>query len=248
MMLTVEPPEYYPIIEKLFVRGIKDALDVFGIEINSITVGVKEAKGEIRVAFLVEVYEPKGFLQGELKSTIGSILEKLSMEATKTFGSFYNVRFVLAGFRVRVLKRRHSKRESRLVINCPDDMRSILNRIGKGLMIYLKEHRIDFSTLVLSIPHDGRPHLTVTVLLSKEMSPLHKEDLERELAEKVKGYTRTLGAGYLSSTVKVLNPADEKIGIVLERKSRIEKEAEEIAKDEAVREVMEILGKSLPGS
>lgn len=247
-ILTVEPPEYYPVIEKLFADGIRDALETLGVELVAMKVGVKQEGKEIMLAFLFEVRKAETFLPGELDSIISGVLERLVENANRTFGKLYNVSFRIAGFKT-VEKTSHTEQErkrGKLVVNCPEDMRRLLERLGKGLMIYLKDRKMEFTTLVLAMPPDGRPHLTVTVLLSEEKPDYEKEKLAEELKYKTTSYLRTLNADYISVKVRVIDPGDKKVGMIMSRMKEIEKEARALAEMEEIRSLMKVLGKNVP--
>jgi hypothetical protein len=248
--LSVEPPDYYLLIEKLFAGGIKDALETLGVELTSIKTRVKPEGKDITLAFVFEIRRPVTFLRGDLDTIISSVLERLTEDANKKFGRFYNVKFHIAGFKITEApsKLKRGRDEPNLVINCPDDLRRTLERLGKGLMIYLKDRRIAFSTLVLTMPPDGRPKLTVTLLLPLEWPAYEKEILSEELEYKATSYLRTLSADYIFVEAKVIDPSDKTVGIVMDRLDEIEKEAQKLAEREEIRDLMNVLGKNAPES
>ncbi|ASJ09327.1 hypothetical protein A3L11_08835 [Thermococcus siculi] len=248
--LSVEPPEYYPVIEKLFAGGIKNALETLGVELVSIKAGVVAEEREIKLAFVFEMHRPETFLPGELDSIISSVLERLAEDANRKFGRLYNVRFHIVGFRTVEASSQMGTRgeEANLVINCPDDLRRTLERMGKGLMIYLKDRKVEFSTLVLTMPQDGRPKLTVTLLLPEERPTYEKERLAEELEYKAASYLRTLNADYISVKARVIDPGDKTVGMIMSRLDEIEKEAKDIAERDDIRDIMSALGKNAPES
>jgi len=241
--LTVEPPEYYPVVEKFFVDGVREALETLGVELLSVKAGVKQVGKEIRLAFIFEVGEEAGFIPVDLNAVISEVLDKLTANANAKFGKFQNVRFRVMGFRMVEGETRRREESGRLVIDCPDDLRRTLERLGKGLMIYLQERELPFTSLTLTVPHDGKPRLVVALLLERETSPYEKASLERTLEEKTLSYLRALNADYLSVEVRVLDPGDEKVAKIVRERERIEKQAEEVVKDEDIRELMKALGK-----
>ncbi|WP_148882053.1 hypothetical protein [Thermococcus aciditolerans] len=247
-VLTVEPPEYYPVVEKLFAGNIRDALETLGVELVGMKVGVKPVGRVIKLAFLFEIRRPETFLPGELDSIISGLLEKLAEDATRTFGRLYDARFQVAGFRTIEAARKPRKEEVSLVVSCPDDIRRTIERLGKGLVIYLKDKRVEFSTITLTMPVDGRPKLTITLLVPEKKSPHDKAALAKELERKSTSYLRTLNAGYISVEAKVLDPGDKKIGVIMKKLDEIEKEAEELSRMDDIRELMSVLGKGTPES
>ncbi len=247
-VLTVDPPEYYPVIEKLFAGGIKDALETLGVELVSIKAGARPEGREIKLAFIFEVRKPETFLPGELDSIISGVLDRLTENANRTFGKLYNVQFKVVGFKTAETTSHPRQRgeETSLVVNCPEDLRRTLERLGKGLMIYLKDKGVEFTTIALTMPPDGRPKLTVTVLLPKERPAYERENLAKELKYKATSYLRTLNADYISVEVKVIDPGDKTVGIIMSRMDEIEKEAKELAGMEEIRDLMDVLGKETP--
>ncbi len=241
--ITVEPPEYYPIVEKFFVDGIKEALETLGAELLSVKAGAKPAGSEIRLAFIFEVSREAGFIPLDLDPIVSEVLQKLADDANRKFGKFQNVRFKVVGFRIVERKVEDKKKEARLVIDCPEDLRRTLERLGKGLMIYLRDRDVSFTSLALKVPSDGKPKLSIVLLLEKETAPYEKASLKRAIEEKASSYLRTLNADYLSVETRVLDPGDEKVARVVKEMEKVEKQAEEIVKDDDIRELMAALGK-----
>lgn len=244
--LTVEPPEYYPVVDKFFANGLVEALEALGVEVTDIKAGVKAIENQIRIGFIIEVVKPEAFSISELEAIISTVLEKLSEEATKSMGRFYNATFEVAGFKVIKSKKSPGNNEIRVIVNSPDDLRRNLERLGKGLAIYLKDRGIDFSTLVINVPKDGRPRAITTVLLRRPMHPLEKERISESILEKTRSYLRTLNLEYLGTEVKVLDPTDKKVSLMLKEKNRAEKIASDITQDETVKEILEVFGREPP--
>jgi|GEM_PF-2823065 len=244
--LTVEPPEYYPVVDKFFANGLVEALEALGVETTDIKAGVKAVKNQIRIGFIIEVVKPEAFSINELEVIISTILEKLSEEATKSMGRFYNATFEVAGFKVIKSSRSPENTEIRVIVNAPEDLRRNLERLGKGLAIYLKDRGIDFSTLVINVPKDGRPRAITTVLLRRPMHPLEKEHISESILEKTRSYLRTLNLEYLGTDVKVLDPTDKKVSLILKEKNHAEKLASDITKDETVKEILKVFGRKIP--
>jgi len=241
--VTVKPPEYYPVVDKVFIDGLIEALEALGVGVTDIKAGVVPTEDAIRVGFLIGIKRPDTFSGADVNSIISALLEKLAAEARETLGAFYNTRFDVVGFKIIEKGPQEGKKNARLVIDCPDDMKRTLQRLGKGLMIHLKEKGVDFSTLVISVPKDGRPKVTVVVLLTRSLHLLEKEHLAESLTDKGRSYLRTLSADYMSLEVQVLDPGDKTVAMVLRGRKDAEKEAEQLLEDRAIREIMEALGK-----
>ena len=244
--LTVEPPEYYPVVDKFFADGLVEALEALGIEVTDIKAGVKQVNNRLRIGFIIELTRPETFSLEEIETIVSTILDKLAGDATSKVGSFYGAAFEVAGFRVVESKRGRRERKSRVVINAPDDAKPSLERLGKGLAIYLKDRGIDFSALVINVPKDGRPKGVITLLLRKAAHPLEKERIGENIAEKARSYLRTLNMEYLSIDVRILDPDDKKVSTMLKEHEKTEKIADKIREDDGVREVLGAFGKRFP--
>ncbi len=245
----MEPPDYYPLVDKFFADGLVEALEALGIDVTDIKAGVKSTKTQIRIGFLIELVRPDAFSVAELETIISALLEKLAEEATRRVGKFYNASFEVVGFKI--VESKHSKRKGdvKLVVNAPEDVRMNLERVGKGLMIYLRDRGVEFSTLVINVPQDGRPRALVTLHLKKPTHPLEKERLASSITEKTRSYFRTLSLEYFDVEVNVSDPNDTK-ALFAGRENKNSKNIVEgtgDARDEkSVREILETFGRGFP--
>ncbi|MCD6372570.1 MAG: hypothetical protein J7L37_03360 [Thermococcus sp.] len=244
--LIVEPPEYYPVVEKFFADGLVEALEALGVDIVSMKAGVNEVKDRIVVGFIIELTKPEAFPTLELETIISAVLEKLAGDATKRLGKLYNATFEVAGFKLVESHRVQKNRETKLIVNAPDDMRRNLERLGKGLAIYLKDRNVDFSALTINVPKDGRPKAIVALLLQNPTHPLEKERISRSITPKVRSYLGTLNMEYLRVEVKVLDPDDKKDSLVFGDWKNTREVAEGDKKDETVKEVLGAFGEKFP--
>ena len=248
-ILNVEPPEYYPVIEKLFSTKLVGALQEMGIEILRINSTVNPSNRTLKLSFVIEIAKKKSFLlQMDLNLIIENLLERLSENANRTFGSFYGVKFLVESYKVVETDVMRERKKMKLVISSPPDIEKHINRVGKGLIIYLKEAGPRVSTLVLTIPADGRPRLTVTVVTSEELISEYKDTLSEEIRQKVVSYLRTLNLDYLSVNVKILDPSEETVRNILSKIEIFEREAQKLVESPEIQELMALLGKETPGS
>ncbi|NJE76093.1 hypothetical protein [Thermococcus sp. ES12] len=248
-LLTVNPPEYYPIIDKLFAGRIKEAVEAFGASLEELTVFVQPEDRVLNLIFFLKVRGLQRFLSMEVDPFVYGLLEKLASDATETFGKVYGVRFSISGFKV-VDEHPHEQPESaaRLVVNGPDDMRDVLERLGKGLMITLREWNVRFSALAVTVPIEEPHILTIVLKMEHVIPPEEKVELEKKLRHKTRTYLKTLTKRVIPVEIKILDPEDKTLASILRRKIEIEKEAEELAESDEVRELMNLLGKETPGS
>ncbi|MDI3474554.1 MAG: hypothetical protein PWQ79_430 [Thermococcaceae archaeon] len=244
--IVVEPPEYYPIVDKFFATPLVEGLQVLGVDVIGIKAGVQTRANKILLGFIIETGSSPAIGALDVDSIVSSLLEKLAKEATYTWKKLQDVSFEVVGFKVYTSRRRGREEKTSLVVNSPEDLRRGLERLGKGLMIYLKERRAIFSTIVIKAPMDGRPVINVTLLLREVMNPLEKQRLQRELSHKVESFLRTLSLDYLRFQVSVLDPEDEKISLLLREKEKAEKMVDNIAEKKELKELMRILGKKTP--
>ncbi|NJE04619.1 hypothetical protein E3E36_00330 [Thermococcus sp. M36] len=214
-LLTVEPPEYYPVVDKFFATGIKDALDILGIELTGIDAVVGHEGRTLKIDFVFKVGSPETFIPLNLDSVVSALLDKFAADATNKFGRLYDLEFRVAGFRIVHSGPGERKGTGGLIVNCPEDSRRALERLGRGLLIYLKENRIDFSSVVLSMPSDGRPTLTVVLILRKKTPQVVKESLAENLGYKARSYLRTLGMDYISVNAAVMDFFDDDVAAVI---------------------------------
>lgn len=247
--LTVEPPEYYPLVDKFFADGLVEALEALGIDVTDIKAGVKSTNTRIRIGFLIELVRPDAFSVAELETIISALLEKLADEATRSVGKFYNASFEVVGFKI--VESRHSKRKGdvKLVVNAPEDVRRNLERVGKGLMIYLKDRGVEFSSLVINVPQDGRPRALISLLLKRPTHPLEKERLASSITEKTHSYLRTLSLEYFDVEVNVSDPNDTKaffVGKENENAKNIAEGAGDARDEKSIREILEAFGQGFP--
>ncbi|WP_457742656.1 hypothetical protein [Thermococcus sp.] len=242
LLLTVEPPEYYPIIDKLFADKLMEGLETFGVNLEEMWVRVIPGDRELFLEFFLKVSKDSGLSVLDLKSFTEGILEKLCEEATSTFGKLYNVKFILKSIEIeeKHARRRHSQEYS-LIVDAPQELRDKLERVGKGLAIKLKEWGIEFSGLVLAL---DRRNIDVVIKIDGKMSDYDKSALGEAVEEKTRAFLKTVLGKEPPVKAKILDAEDRALATILRKMKEMEKEAEELAKMEEVRTLMEALGKT----
>ena len=248
-MLSVNPPEYYPIIEKLFAARIKDALDAFGVSLEELRVFVQPEERNLNLIFLLKVRGLRRFFSSETNPFVYGLLEKLASDATATFGKLYGIRFTIAGFKVSEEEEREEHEGvPRLIVNAPVDMEKSMERLGKGLMITLKEWNVEFSSIALTVTEERIPRVRVVLRLEKILPKEEREALKARVEAKTRTYLKTLIKKLLPVEVKIIDPEDRALAIVMKQREEIEREAESLAENEDIKELMALLGKETPGS
>lgn len=248
-LLRVNPPEYYPIIDKLFAGRLREALEAFGASLEELTVFVQPEDRVFNLVFFLKVRNLTRFFSVDVDSFIYGLLEKLASDATSTFGRLYNVRFSIAGFRVSEEEpEEETHKKAKLIVNGPLDMEEALERLGKGLMITLREWGVPFSSLAITATSESIPRIRVVLKLEKILPAEEKARLTEKMREKAKTYLKTLTKKLLPIEIKIIDPEDKALALVMRKKEEIEREAEELAEKAEVRELMNLLGKGIPGS
>ncbi|NJE61374.1 hypothetical protein [Thermococcus sp. 21S7] len=249
-LLTVNPPEYYPIIDKLFAGRIKEAVEAFGASLEELIVFVQPEGRVLNLIFFLKVRGLQRFLSMDADPFVYGLLEKLASDATETFGKVYGVKFAISGFRVvdEHPQEGHPERAAKLIVSGPDDMKDVLERLGKGLMITLREWNVDFSFMAINVTGERIPRIRVVLRTGDILPENEKENLCEQLSRKTRLYMKTLTKKLLPVEVRIIGPEDKVISMVMKRMGKIEKDVEELAKRKEVRELMELLGKDSPGS
>ena len=249
-LLNVNPPEYYPIIDKLFAGRIREAVEAFGASLEELTVLVQPEERVLNLVFLLKVRGLRRFLSMEVDPFVYGLLEKLASDATETLGKVYGVRFSISGFKVvdEGPEEARPEKTPKLIVNGPEKIRETLERLGKGLVITLREWNVEFSALAVTVPFEEPHVLTIVLRTDRLLSPEEKGELEKKIRYKAGTYIKTLTKRVFPLEVKIIDPEDKALASILKRKVEIEKEAEELAQSEEVRELMGLLRKGTPGS
>ncbi|WP_143597774.1 hypothetical protein [Thermococcus thioreducens] len=249
-LLNVNPPEYYPIIDKLFAGRIKEAVEAFGASLEELTVFVQPEERVLNLIFLLKVRGLRRFLSMDIDPFVYGLLEKLASDATETLGKVYGVRFSISGFKVidEGPEGIPSEEAPKLIVNGPEEIKEILERLGKGLIITLREWSVEFSALAVTVPFEEPHVLTIVLKMNRLLPPEEKGELEKKVRHKARTYLKTLTQRVFPLEVKIIDPEDRTLASILKRKVEIEKEADELAQSEEVRELMSLLGKGTPDS
>lgn len=246
-MLKVEPPEYYPVVDKLFASKLTEALEALGVEVDGISVLVRPDERTLHLSFEIAVAKPGGFMPINVEDAASGILEKLREEANSSFGRLYSVEFAIDGLRIREASEEEKPPEERLVVNGPDEMLDELRRLGRGLIITLREWEVEFSALTLSVPSNGPKEIKVVLKTLRRLPPAEKESLKEALRGKTLSFSRTILGREYPVAVRILDPEDKALARAIKEEKSVEALAEEIVEDEDVRELLSALGKSPPG-
>jgi len=243
-VLNVEPGEYYSIVDKLFASRLVDALNSFGASVGTIDAKIRPEGRTLNLSLGIEITGQSLAGIVDMETVIHGILEKLVQEANSSFGKFYGVAFVLESLEVR-RREEQRKAEPKLIVSGPTGIENALRRLGKGLMIKLKDLRIPVTSLTVTTDDLLSPRLISVVLrLSKKMSDAEKETLQEMVEDKARAYARALLSGSIPVAVKVLDPSDRSVARVIERAREAEREIEALLRDEDIKRLMEALGKS----
>ncbi|WP_297515244.1 hypothetical protein [Thermococcus sp.] len=244
-MLNVEPGEYYSIVDKLFASRIVEAVEPLGASVERIDAKIRHEGRVLFLSFEVEVVQHSLTGIVDLETVIQGIVEKLIQKANSSFGKLYGVVFALESLKVREnVPRGTEKTEVKLVVSGPPELEDSLRRLGRGLMITLKDWGVPISSLTVTTDLVSPKVVSIVLRLTKKMSEVEKDTLRDAVEAKARNYAKALLPENLEVQVKVLDPSDRKIAQVMKRVKNIEKEIEMLTQDEEIRKLMEALGKS----
>jgi hypothetical protein len=239
-LLEVEPPEYYPIIDKLFADRLAEALEPFGASLEEMRVLVRREDKRLNLDLSMEISRDVSQLYN-LESIVKGILEKLCGEATSSFGSLYGMSFVIAGLRIKEVPKRRVGGSTTLVVNGPQDVKPALTRVGKGLAIKLNEW--GYKPLAITIVLNENSEVVVVVKMGTKLDTDTKESVREALVERTTAYLKGLLGVELPVRAEVLDP---ETGLVLSERERlsIEERVKKLLSREDVRKLMELFGKT----
>ena len=241
-LLDVEPPDYYPIIDKLFADELEDALRSFGVTIRRMTVKVEPRGKALILHFKLLLEREEGFPLPNVETIVSGILDKLADEATSTFGKFYGVSFKIGGLNIiEKIVRKQSSTNTTLIVEGPSEMKPALARVGKGLIIKMKEWGYLPSTVTLSFDNEA---IVIVVKMTSRLNTYDKLALKRALEERGRAYLKTLLGIRLPVKVKILDPSDKVLKVAESGKKSVEEHIQELMSREEIRSLMEALGKS----
>ena len=245
-MLEVEPQGYYPLIDKLFASRILEAVESLGASVRRVRATVNPEGRTLLVTFEVEVIRDSLSSIVNIETVIQGVLEKCIQDANSSFGKLYGISFDLGPVRViESVPRSEKHGETRLVVSGPPEMEDALQRLGKGLLITLKEWDVPLTSITVTTDDLISPETVSIVLkLAEQMAKAEKESLRSSVESKARSYARALLPEKLNIQVKVLDPGDKNIAHVMKRAKSLEKEIEELMKDEDLKKLMKALGKS----
>jgi len=243
-LLNVEPPDYYPIVDKLFADELRDALKSFGTEIQRMDVVVDRKGKTLILHFRVVLEREEGFPIPDMETIISGILDKLADDATSSFGNLYGISFRIGRLLIEEKRReKPSETNTKLIVEGPGELRPILARTGKGLVIKMREWGYRPSTVTLSA-EDGR--VSVVVKMDSRLSTTEKLTLRKALEDKAGAYLKTLTGKRLPVDVKILDPSDKVLKTIERGKKSVEERIQELLEREEVRSLMDALGKGTP--
>ena len=243
-MLDVEPPDYYPVVDKLFADELREALASFGAEIKKMNVRVERSGRTLTLYFDMDVEREEGFPIPSLDAIVSGILDKLADDATNNFGKLYGVTFRIGGLRINQSIRKKETGTPTLIVEGPAELKPVLARVGKGLIIKMREWGYQPSTVTLSTEDGSR--VSVVVKMTSKLSTYDKLTLKKAVEERARAYFKTLLGERLPVEVKILDPSDKVLKTIERGKKSVEERIQELLKRDEVRSLMDALGKGTP--
>ncbi|AMQ17857.1 hypothetical protein A0127_01035 [Thermococcus peptonophilus] len=245
-MAKVIPNKYHPLMQGLFISRMSDALDSLGMRLEDVLIHVNPTGKDIFLRFHLKVVQTSLTGSIDVESTVKGLIEKLTMEANESIGRVYGVTFLIDGIDVEQdLPRKYGipRDKSKLVLNVPPDLEESVRRIGKGLIISLRDWGIPVVSLALNVDTTTPNRIGLVVKLEKPLDKAEKESLVKALREKLSGYVKLLIKKPMEISVRVLDPSDKVVAKVMKKAKLAEKEVEAIIGNEDVRAIMKALGK-----
>ncbi len=135
----MNPPEYYPIIDKLFASRLVEATNALGIMVEDITALVVPDGRTLRLGFEIMISKGESFLPTGTESVVRGLLDKFADEANSSFGRLYQVDFLIERLKIEESTGKGWRGRERLIVNGPDELVEKLERLGRGIIITLRE-------------------------------------------------------------------------------------------------------------
>ncbi|WP_456420524.1 hypothetical protein [Thermococcus sp.] len=243
-MLDVEPPDYYPVIDKLFADELEDALWPFGITVREMRVRVEPLEKVLTLHFDILLEREEGFPLPNVEAIVLGILDKLTEEATSTFGRLYGVSFRVGRVNIKErIIRKQNPGNPTLIVEGPSELKPVLARVGKGLIIKMKEWGYSPSTVTLSFDNEA---VSIAVKMTSRLNTYDKLTLKSALVEKAAAHLKTLLGRRFPVEVRILDPSDRVIKVLERNKRTIEERIQELLSNEDVKALMDALGRKPP--
>jgi len=209
MEVDVEPPEFYPIIDKFIVARIEEGFSALGARVRRVRVGVVPEDGKLGLDVHVILEKESGLLPEELPVFTSSLLEKAIENANESFGSWNNVRFYLKRLKVREVEEesRPDLKNVRLSVPSPVE-REKTEKLAKGLLLWLIDRNFIVRGITVELTSLEPPAFKITIELENELDPVERKKLADAVVDKTTGYAETLfGSKPVVESVDVLSPA-----------------------------------------
>ncbi|BAD85000.1 hypothetical protein, conserved [Thermococcus kodakarensis KOD1] len=245
-MFEVIPEKYRPLMQRLFISKISDALDSLGMRLVSSSIYVNPVGKEVFLRFHLRVIQTSLAGSIDVEPTVKGLIEKLVMEANESLGRVYGVTFIIEDVSIeQELPKDHESLQDqpKLVLDVPLELEGPFRRIGKGLVISLREWGIAAASIVLGVDPSGLNRVSLVVKLREPMGREEKASLVKALREKLAGYIKLLIKKPMQTSVKIIDPSDKVVAKVMKKTKLMEKEVENIIGNEDVRAIMKALGK-----
>lgn len=233
-------------MQRLFVSKISEALDSLGIQLDGISIHVNPVGQSVFLRFRLRVVQASLAGSIDVEPTVKGLIEKLVREANESIGQVYGVTFIIEGIGVEQGSSKRSETSQdrpKLVLNVPSELEGPFRRIGRGVMIFLRDWRIPVASLTLSVDTSLPRRATLVVKLKETIEQKEKESLAETLKEKLRRYIKLLIKSPMGISVRILDPSDKVVARAMKKAKLVEKEVETLIGNEDVRAIMKAFGK-----
>ena len=209
MEVEVEPPDFYPIIDKFIATRIEEGFSALGASVRKVHVNVLVDDGKLGLEVYVAVERESGLLPEELPVFTSSLLEKAIENANENFGSLNNVRFYLKKLDVKEVEdgRKFDVKNIKLEVISPVE-REKTEKLAKGLLLWLADRNFSVRGITVELTSLEPPMFNIKLELGEELDPVERKKLEDAIVDKVIGYAETLfGSRPTVKSIEILSPA-----------------------------------------
>lgn len=135
-MFEVIPEKYRPpLMQRLFISKISDALDSLGMRLVSSSIYVNPVGKEVFLRFHLRVIQTSLAGSIDVEPTVKGLIEKLVMEANESLGRVYGVTFIIEDVSIeQELPKDHESLQDQpsWYLTSPSSWRDLSDGLGRG--------------------------------------------------------------------------------------------------------------------
>ncbi|AFK22935.1 hypothetical protein Py04_1361 [Pyrococcus sp. ST04] len=241
-MITYSGPKDYEFIVIPHAKDLVEGLKTLGVRVEEFSIKgrIVTVNGYLVLHLMGElIISEVGYMSKSLPNIVSELLVDMRdriQKDLKPLGVFIYLN--PEEFKITVIEEK--KELGNLVVDVPEYTEEAAKRFGKGLLLYLREKGIEVETLVISGYTVGK------VVKFRILVVPHgkKEVVEKYIRNAIEKYSSFLARSIKTHIPKIeaIEVIDTKIkpifGIILKRKSSIDREASKIASSEEIKSVL----------